>query len=229
MIPIGDTARRRSFPVVNWLIIIVTVAVFVLAESRLTPRRLDQLIMTYGVVPARLTAGDPAAFITLLTSLFLHGGWLHLISNVWALFIFGDNVEDRLGSLHYLFFYLLCGVVAGVVQVAIAPASRIPSIGASGAIAGVLAAYLLLLPRAKVVTLVPLLFIPWLVEIPAIVFIGIWFLVQVFSGVQTLQTVANQGGVAYWAHIGGFVFGLLIIGLFARRLRANRRGLPPQD
>ncbi|CAG0937264.1 hypothetical protein TFLX_06185 [Thermoflexales bacterium] len=219
MIPLGDTARSRSFPIVNWLIIIVTVAVFILVESRLTPRRLDQLILTYGTVPARLVAGDPAAILTLLTSMFLHGGWLHLISNVWALFIFGDNVEDRLGALRYLTFYLLCGSVAGVVQVAATPTSQAPAIGASGAIAGVMAAYLVLLPRARVVALVPLFFfLPWLVEIPAIIFIGFWFLIQVFSGVQTLDSVALEGGIAYWAHIGGFVCGLLLVKLLARRV-----------
>jgi membrane associated rhomboid family serine protease len=219
LIPLGDTARSRSFPIVNWLIIIVTVAVFILVESRLTPRRLDQLILTYGTVPARLVAGDPAAILTLLTSMFLHGGWLHLISNVWALFIFGDNVEDRLGALRYLTFYLLCGSVAGVVQVAATPTSQAPAIGASGAIAGVMAAYLVLLPRARVVALVPLFFfLPWLVEIPAIIFIGFWFLIQVFSGVQTLDSVALEGGIAYWAHIGGFVCGLLLVKLFARRV-----------
>src|SRR5512139_2377354 len=121
MIPLSDTARTRSFPIVNWLLILANVAVFIFVESRLTPRRLDLLILTYGTVPARLTSGDPSAIITLVTSMFLHGGWLHLISNVWALFIFGDNVEDRLGALRYLAFYFLCGIVAGLVQVATAP------------------------------------------------------------------------------------------------------------
>ena len=218
MIPIADTVRSRSFPIVNWLIIIANVAVFVFVESRLPPRRLDQFILTYGAVPAHLVAGDPKAIIALLTSMFLHGGWLHLISNMWALYIFGDNVEDRLGSWRYLAFYFICGIVAGLVQVATAPMSQLPSIGASGAIAGVLAAYLVLFPGARVVTLIPLFFIlPWLVEIPAIIFIGIWFLIQVLSGVLALQSSVLQGGIAYWAHIGGFVCGLLFVWLLARR------------
>jgi membrane associated rhomboid family serine protease len=217
MIPISDTARSRSFPIVNWLIILANVAVFIFVESRLTPRRLDQLILLYGAIPARLVTGDPRAVVTLLTSMFLHGGWLHLISNMWALFIFGDNVEDRFGSWRYLVFYLICGMVSGLAQVAIAPTSQTPAIGASGAIAGVLAAYFVLYPGARVITLIPLFILPWLVEIPAIIFIGIWFLIQVFSGTQALQDSAAAGGVAYWAHIGGFVCGLLLVGLFARR------------
>ncbi len=218
MIPIADTVRARSFPIVNWLIIIANVAIFVFVESRLPPRRLDQLILAYGAVPARVVAGNPTAMITLVTSMFLHGGWLHLLSNMWALFIFGDNVEDRLGSLRYLAFYFICGIVAGLVQVAVAPTAQAPAIGASGAIAGVLAAYLVLFPGARVITLIPLFFIlPWLIELPAIIFIGIWFLLQVFSGALALQSSAVQGGIAYWAHIGGFVCGLLLVALLARR------------
>ncbi len=218
MIPIADTVRLRSFPIVNWLIIIANVAVFVFVESRLSPRGLDQLILIYGSIPARLLAGDPRQIVALFTSMFLHGGWLHLISNMLALFIFGDNVEDRLGSLRYLIFYFICGIVAGLAQVAAGPTSQAPAIGASGAIAGVLAAYLMLFPGARVITVIPLFFIlPWVIELPAIIFIGLWFLLQVFSGVLALQSSVVQGGVAYWAHIGGFVCGLLLVGLFARR------------
>ncbi len=218
MIPIADTVRTRSFPIVNWLIIIANVAIFAFVESRLTPRGLDQLILTYGAVPSRIVSGNLTAIIALLTSMFLHGGWLHLLGNMWALFIFGDNVEDRLGSLRYLVFYLICGIVAGLAQVAAAPTAQAPAIGASGAIAGVLAAYLVLFPGGRVVTLIPLFFIlPWLIELPAIIFIGFWFLLQVFNGALTLHSSVIQGGIAYWAHIGGFVCGLLLVGLLARR------------
>jgi membrane associated rhomboid family serine protease len=151
--------------------------------------------------------------------MFLHGGWFHIISNMWILFIFGDNVEDRMGSGRYLLFYLISGLAAAFVQVLTNPASQIPAIGASGAIAGVLGAYFLLYPRSRVITLIPIFFIPWIVEIPAIFYLGFWFVSQLFSGVAALrlpQEVA-MGGVAWWAHIGGFVFGIVFYRLFTPR------------
>jgi membrane associated rhomboid family serine protease len=228
MIPLKDTIRSHSFPAVNWLIIIANILVFVALELSLAPRDLQRTVSTYGLVPRQLTALEPWALVTVFTSMFLHGGWLHIISNLWALYIFGDNVEDRMGSLRYLLFYLICGVVAALAQVYVNPTSRIPMIGASGAIAGVLAAYLILYPTARVVTLVPIFFIPWFIEIPAVLYLVVWFVSQFFSGVMALNVQAAAGGVAYWAHIGGFVAGLLLVVLFARRSRAHTRWYPDE-
>jgi len=219
MIPLRDTLRSRSFPVMNWLIIITNVLVF-LYETTLTSGQLDRLVMTYGTVPARFLTGDPQALLTLFTSMFLHGGWLHIIGNLWVLFIFGDNVEDRMGSGRYFLFYFASGIVAGLTQIIVGPNSHIPAIGASGAIAGVLGAYLVLFPGARVLTLVPLFFLPWFIEIPAIIFLGFWFILQFFNGVLALQMTAALGGIAYWAHIGGFLFGVIFIPFFSRRSRA---------
>jgi len=214
MLPLKDNIRSHSFPLVNWLIILANLAVFILVEARLSPFRLNQLVTHYGLIPARLTAGSPGAYATIFTAMFLHGGWLHVIGNLWALFIFGDNVEDRMGSGRYLVFYLLSGVAAAFLQVWISPRSTTPMIGASGAIAGVLAAYLVLFPHARVITLVPLFFFPWFIEVSALFYLAIWFVSQFFSGVLSAGV---SGGVAYWAHVGGFVFGLATVKLFSRR------------
>jgi membrane associated rhomboid family serine protease len=243
MIPIKDTIHSRSFPLVNWLIVIANVLVFVLIELPLGQSQLNQLISSYGMTPNQCaapllkdlsTASIPGmgvlingCAIPLITSMFLHGSWLHIIGNMWVLIIFGDNVEDRMGSLGYLLFYMVCGVVSGLTQAFIAPTSTIPAIGASGAIAGVLAAYLLLYPRSKVLTLVPILIIPWFMNIPAVIFIAIWFLLQFFSGLVSLGAVA-AGGVAYWAHVGGFICGLLLVWLFGGRLRRRPKPYPDQ-
>jgi len=243
MIPIKDTIHSRSFPLVNWLLIITNALVFLLIELPLSNTQLEQLIVTYGVTPSQCAApilrGLSAASIPglgvlfngcaipLVTSMFLHGGWLHIIGNMWVLFIFGDNVEDRLGSFRYLIFYLVCGVVSGLTQAFIAPASQVPAIGASGAIAGVLAAYMIFYPRARVVTFVPLIIIPWFINIPSLVFIAIWFLLQFFSGVAALG-VATSGGVAYWAHVGGFICGLLLVLLFFNRSRNQPTTYPDE-
>jgi membrane associated rhomboid family serine protease len=227
MLPLADTVRSRSFPLVNWLIILANLAVFVLLELNQTPRQLQAFLTTYGLVPARLLDLQPWAGLTLLTHMFLHGGWLHLISNLWALYIFGDNVEDRMGSARYLVFYLLAGLIAALVQAFIARDSRVPMVGASGAIAGVLAAYLLLFPTARVITLVPIFLIPWFLEIPAVFYLVVWFISQFFSGVLSLGA-QSAGGVAYWAHIGGFVAGLLFSWLFTRRPAAQTRWYPDE-
>jgi membrane associated rhomboid family serine protease len=243
MIPIKDTIHSRSFPIVNWLLIIANVLVFVLIELPLGQSQLNQLISTYGVTPSQCAApilkglsiasipGLSVLFngcaVPLITSMFLHGGWLHIIGNMWVLIIFGDNVEDRMGSLPYLLFYLICGIVSGLTQAFIAPTSQVPAIGASGAIAGVLAAYMIFFPRARVVTLVPLFVLGWFVNIPALVFVAIWFLIQFFSGVLALGATAS-GGVAYWAHVGGFISGLLLVWIFAGRSRNQPRSYPDE-
>ncbi len=215
MIPLRDTLRSRRFPLVNWLIILANAAAFYY-ELRIGPSVLNDFINTWGLVPARLWTDPQSAWVTIFSAMFLHGGWFHILSNMWVLFIFGDNVEDRMGSGRYLVFYLLSGVAAGLMQAFLLPGSPVPMVGASGAIAGVLGAYLVLFPRARILSLVPIFFIFTLIEIPALVFLLFWFASQLFSGFLALGG-ASGSGVAWWAHIGGFVFGLLSVLIFRKR------------
>jgi membrane associated rhomboid family serine protease len=219
MIPLRDTLRSRNFPFVNWLIILANAAAFYY-ELRIGPSVLNGFIHSWGLVPARFWAEPQSAWLTIFSAMFLHGGWLHIVSNMWVLFIFGDNVEDRMGGLGYLLFYLLSGVAAALLQAYILPGSSVPMIGASGAIAGVLGAYLVLYPRARILSLVPILFIFTLIEIPAPIFLLFWFASQLFSGFLTLSG-ASGSGIAWWAHTGGFIFGILGAFLFTRRRRVQ--------
>ena len=215
MFPLYDTLRPRRFPLVNWTLILLNGLVFYY-EVTMGEERLRSFIFEWGLIPAQLTSNYAEAWVTVFTSMFLHGGWVHILGNMWTLVIFGDNIEDRMGHGRYLIFYLLSGVAAALLQTYLAPSNQTPMIGASGAIAGVLGAYIVLFPRAQVASLVPILFLFTLVELPAIVYLGFWFVLQLFSGWVALQgTVTN--GVAWWAHIGGFVFGLIAVHLFARR------------
>ena len=218
MIPLRDTIRSRTFPILTYFLIGLNVFVF-LVENSLPVHKLDSLVVMYGIVPARLIHSPFTGFYTLFTSMFLHGGWTHLIGNMWALYLFGDNVEDVMGHLRFLIFYILAGVVAGLVHILFNPLSTVPTIGASGAIAGVMGAYFILFPRSTIITLVPLFFLPLFIEIPAVVFIGFWFLSQFFNGTLSLVTPGVLGGVAWWAHVGGFAFGLLFHKLFTGRKR----------
>lgn len=222
MIPLQDTVRSRSLPLVNWALIAANIVVFFLMVS--AGRGAERLTMALGIVPARLLAGDePWGWLTLVTSMFLHGGWAHLFSNVLALYIFGDNVEDRLGSGRYVVLYLMSGLAAGIVHIAFNPNSTIPAIGASGAISGVLAAYFLFFPTARVITLVPLFFLPWFVEIPAVLYLGFWFVSQLLNGVLSIVVDAQAlGGVAWWAHVGGFAAGLVLAPILKRRRYIRR-------
>ncbi len=228
MFPIRDTIRSRSFPLVTILIIAANVLIFFF-ELTLSPAGLDQFFNTFGLVPANLKLANPFTWYPFLTHMFLHGGWLHVISNMWTLFIFGDNVEDRLGSIGYTVFYILGGFAAGALQVLFSPGSTMPSIGASGAIAAVLGAYFLFFPRAKVITLIPIFIFPWFIQISAIVYLGFWFVSQLFSGVLSLSTTGSvqMGGVAWWAHVGGFLFGVAIA-LPALLRRSRNRTYPDE-
>jgi len=208
MIPIRDTIRSRSFPYVNWAIILLNSLVY-LYQSSLSQGQLDAFLQTYALIPAKIELANPLTWYPILTHMWLHGSILHIVSNLWVLFIFGDNVEDRLGSKRYLLFYILGGISAGLLQLFFSINSDIPSLGASGAIAAVMGAYLVFYPRSKVVTFVPIFFFGWFVRITSFVFIGIWFLIQFYSGVSSLGSV-DSGGVAWWAHVGGFIFGLLM-------------------
>jgi membrane associated rhomboid family serine protease len=214
MIPLYDTLRPRRFPLVNWMLIIANALIF-WYETRLNPGALRGFVETWGVIPVEFHANPAAEWMNLFSSMFLHGGWFHLISNMWVLLIFGDNIEDRMGRMNYTVFYVFCGLAAALLQAFVLPASRLPMIGASGAIAGVLGAYLIFFPRARVASIVPIVFIFTIVEIPAVLFLVFWFVSQLFSGLMALE--GASGGVAWWAHIGGFVFGLIAANLFAPR------------
>ena len=215
MIPLYDTVRSRRFPVVNLALIALNILVF-LYEVQLGGAGLESFIRTWALVPSRLAAHPQTTWVTIFTSMFLHGGWFHVLNNMWFLFIFGDNIEDRLGSTRYLIFYLLSGVAAALMQVYILQTSSEPMIGASGAIAGVLGAYLISFPRARIASLVPIFFIFTIIEIPVTIFLLFWFVTQLFSGWLSLQG-ASGSGIAWWAHIGGFVFGFVAVNLFPRR------------
>lgn len=217
MFPLRDDVPSRQFPLVTASIVAVNVVVFLLQV--LAGPAASAIAELFGIVPARITGQwqSPLVPLTLFSSMYLHGGWAHLIGNVWYLWIFGDNVEDRMGRGRFFIFYTLCGLVAGLLQIVAAPRSTIPMIGASGAIAGVLSAYLLLYPRARVSTLVPLFFFIRIIWLPAIVVLGSWFVIQLLNGLASLNVVVQTGGVAWWAHIGGFAAGMALLPVFRRR------------
>jgi len=204
--------------VVNTLIIAANVAVYLMQQTYGTG--IDRFVYTYGLVPARYSIPQIAAYFTvgqqffsLVSFMFLHGGFWHLLGNMWSLYIFGDNVEDRLGPLRYLLFYLLCGLASGLSHLMLNLHSKAPTIGASGAIAGVMGAYFILYPRSKILTLIPIIIIPWFIEIPAFFFLGLWFVMQF---INAAGSHLHGGGIAWWAHIGGFVFGILFLRLMEK-------------
>ena len=209
MFPLGDdNSQRRTVPVVTVVLIAINVIMFVIELSAG-----DEFIQAFAFVPARFAEAPAAEAYTIFTAMFLHGGWMHLFGNMLFLWIFGDNVEDRLGHPQFLFFYLLTGVVATLAQFAISPHSSIPNVGASGAIAGVLGAYILMFPQSRVNVLLG----RQIVAMPAVIVLGMWIALQLVSGVGTIASTdesANVGGVAYMAHIGGFIAGLLMAFLF---------------
>lgn len=204
MIPLRDSQPSRTAPLVTIALIALNVAVF-LHEVTLDDYSRNHFVSQYALIPGRLQLGD------LVTSMFLHGGWLHLIGNMWFLWIYGDNIEDILGRSKYILFYLACGIAAAMVHVWFNPGSRIPTVGASGAIAGVMGAYMLKFPHSRIVTLIPIFIFFTTVEIPAWIILVYWFVIQLFSGVGNLAAAGNEGGIAWFAHIGGFVAGALLI------------------
>ncbi len=219
MIPLRDSIPTRTFPGVTIALIAVNVAVFVFQLS--LGRAAGALVASFGAVPAQLTGSAPHAApviapgLTLVTSMFLHGGLMHLLGNMVFLWIFGNNVEDAMGHVRFLVFYVLCGVAAALAHVASNPGSNLPMVGASGAISGVLGSYFLLYPHARIVTLVFLGFFAQTINVPAFFFLGFWFLLQSLSGAASLG--ARGGGVAWFAHIGGFVAGMVLLLGFKRR------------
>src|SRR5580693_6426415 len=211
MIPLRDIIPSRTTPYITITIITLN-AVAWLFELTVPREYLSAFLNTYGVVPANFHAA------TLITSMFLHGSWMHVIGNMWYLWIFGDNVEDRLGHGGFIVFYLLCGIIAAFGQVAINPDSMLPTIGASGAIAGVMGAYLVLYPRSRVLTLIPLIVFWEIIELPAIVLLGFWFVIQLFSaGTIAITASTGGGGVAFAAHVAGFVVGMIGGLMFRKR------------
>ena len=213
MIPLRDTIPAKNYPVVTHALIGINLLVFLVQMTQ--GAHLDRFVFTYGLVPARYTVDEVAAHFNgfqqafaFVSFMFLHGGFWHLLGNLWFLYIFGDNVEDRLGHLRYVLFYLGCGIASGVAHLLLNRYSTVPTIGASGAIAGIMGAYFLSYPRARILTLIPILFIPWFIEIPAFYFLAIWLLIQLVSATGV---IGSGGGIAWWAHIGGFVFGMLAL------------------
>lgn len=237
MIPLHDDIPSRRRPLVTWALILANVLAFGY-ELALGPGALQGFLETWAVIPQELTAAwrallggkvEPWAFAPVFSAMFLHGGWLHLGSNMLYLWIFGDNVEDRMGHGRFLGFYLLAGVAATALQVALNPSGTIPNLGASGAIAGVLGAYLVLFPDARVLTLLFLGFFITTLRLSALWLLGIWFVLQAFQGSAEIAAgAADVGGVAWWAHIGGFVVGMLVAGLM-RRFGPRRRRNPHAD
>ncbi len=227
MFPLRDNIPARRFPAVNIGLIIVNVACF--AYEFMLGADLDGFIQQYGFVPARFMVAqaenilDLPRFVPVFSSMFLHGGLLHLISNMWMLWIFGDNVEDSMGHGRYLFFYLLCGVVSVFAQTGADPSSLVPMVGASGAISGVLGAYFLLYPRARILTLIPIFIIFYTVELPAYIFLGFWIILQMLQGYAHMLNSGESAaaGVAWWAHIGGFTAGVVLINVFKERAGAK--------
>ena len=225
MLPIRDNVPTRTFPVVTVTLIAINVAVWLLYQLPNLDRSVHDLAFHPCEVNGSCRQIDKGWPLTAITSMFMHGSWLHLGGNMLFLWIFGNNIEDAMGRGRFLLFYLLAGIAAVYTQTALDPSSTVPTIGASGAIAGVVGAYALLLPRAKVLTLIFIIFFVTLVEIPAYVMLGIWFVLQFLPAIGQVGTDAvSGGGVAYWAHVGGFAFGLAAIKLFANRYRPIAAG-----
>lgn len=229
MLPLRDENPTRRFPVVNLTLIAINVLVFIY-ELTLSSGQLEAFFLRWAVVPARVVYDfTPGTALTLITSMFMHGSLLHILGNMLYLFIFGDNIEDVVGHVRYLIVYVVAGVGASLAQIAVAPDSPIPALGASGAIAGVLGAYLVFFPYARVQYLVAIGFFVRFIEMPAVVALGGWFVLQFFSGLLSLASV-QSGGVAWFAHIGGFIIGILVgLGCKAMGCRVRRPALPLYD
>jgi membrane associated rhomboid family serine protease len=235
VIPIRNAVPTRYPPVITWMLIATNCLVFLFQDS-LSRDELLLFLRQFALIPARYSEAfasgdtDLAAvdIVPFFTMMFLHGGWLHLILNMWTLWLFGPAIEDRLGHGRYLVFYLVCGLAASVAHVMFNPTSIVPALGASGAIAGILGCYMRLFPLARVVVVVPILFIPLFFEVYAYVFIGLWFLLQLLGSMAELLQPSSSGGVAWWAHVGGFVAGLILGPLLVRSERRYRVYYPDE-
>ena len=215
MIPIRDINPSKTYPVVNYSLIAINMLIFFVQLIHSDPAKFN---FYYGLVPARYTNSDISAYFgfghqvfSFISFMFLHGGFWHILGNMWSLYIFGDNIEDRLGHFRYLAFYILCGIASGLAHILFNLGSKVPVIGASGAISGVMGAYFMLYPKAKILTLIPIVFIPIFIELPAFLFLGIWLLLQFVNAAGS-----GGSGIAWWAHIGGFIFGMIILKWFEK-------------
>jgi membrane associated rhomboid family serine protease len=231
MFPIANGIPLRYPPIATWALIATNAVVF-LFEVSLSPSELNEFLYRFALVPARyfdsgvsdssLSLSDYLPFVS---NMFLHGGWLHLIVNMWTLWLFGRAVEDQLGSGRYLAFYFACGVLASITYVALNPNSTVPALGASGAIAGILGCYMRFFPFSRIVVLIPIIFIPLFFEVPAMLFTGLWFLFQILGAIADGSTPFAGGGIAWWAHVGGFIAGVILAG----PLQPPRRRHWPRD
>lgn len=227
MIPLRDTIRARRFPVITLSIIVVNVLVFAF-QAALPRAALEEFVGVFGLVPAlqlqmlQHAPFSPLTWVPMVTSMFLHGGWFHVLGNMLYLWVFGDNVEDALGRTRFLLFYLVAGLAGGLAHIVSAPESVIPTIGASGAVAGVLGAYFVTYPHSRVLALVPLLFIITFMELPAVLFLFLWIALQLINGL--IGVAGTQNLVAWWAHIGGFAAGMLLMKFMIDRSRMRRPG-----
>jgi membrane associated rhomboid family serine protease len=227
MLPVKDTIYSRSFPLVTWGIIIANTLAFLL-ELSLGEEKINEFFYLYGLVPARyshplwteITGISSNTLLPFVTNTFLHNGWAHFLGNMWTLYIFGDNVEDKMGSFRYFIFYLSCGILASSAHYFTNVNSTIPAIGASGAISGVMGAYMFLFPRSKIIFFIPLIVIPFFFELSAFFYLGFWFAGQLLSGTFENIYSTESGGIAFWAHIGGFISGAVLYKLF---IRDNRK------
>jgi membrane associated rhomboid family serine protease len=236
MLPIQNAVPFRYPPVATWGLIAANCTVF-LFELSLGPRELELLLSSFALIPAQYSqaaayGGEAATtlndYLPFGTYMFLHGGWLHLILNMWTLWLFGPPIEDRLGHMRYLLFYFACGVAAAVTHVVFNAASTAPVLGASGAIAGVLGCYTRLFPFARLVVVIPILFFPFFFEVPAFIFTVLWFLMQMIQGTGELLMPSAGGGIAWWAHVGGFVAGLLLAPVIRQSTRRYRLYYPDE-
>ena len=234
MIPVADTIPCQHRPVITWLLIALNFSIFLLLLTA-SKQELYTFFYRFGLIPARFAHPEwalhvgypPGGYYSFISSMFLHSGWMHIVLNMWMLWIFGDNIEDRLGPFRYLVFYLLCGLAAAVSQVLFNPDSPLPVIGASGALAGVMGAFFLLYPRARIIVWIPIFYLPIFVEIPAIVFLGAWVLIQLYHATSAPDPTQLYAGVAWWGHIGGFLSGALLYRFFLRP--EAKKKPPPQD
>lgn len=233
MFPIRDSIPRVHTPYAVYTIIALNVLVFLYQQS-LSGGELFTMLHTYGVVPARYAFPDWATQVgypaygqfALISHQFMHGGWMHLLLNMWTLWIFGDNIEDVMGPVRFMLFYLCCGLAAVLTHMLSDTAATMPIVGASGAIAGVMGAYFLLYPHAKVVTLIPIIIIPLFFDLPAVVYLGIWFAMQVLSGLGSMVQPGSGASIAWWAHAGGFMAGILLLPLFRQKGRCYYCRIP---
>ena len=217
MFPLYDTIRASRFPFLNWALVVITVYVFI--QQVLAPDP-ESFIMQYALVPANVNLSDFTTLFPFVTAIFLHGGLMHILSNMWFLVVFGDNVNDALSPFGFLLLYFSAGIIGNLIQYMFSPASVVPMIGASGAVAGILGCYYILFPHAKVKTLIFIIFFVTIIEISAPLLLGYWFVLQIFSGAQSVPTInADTGGVAFFAHIAGFVVGLLFGFFYKNKVR----------